>query len=216
MLSKANKVWSPCSYRGPPGMYSSGGNLLTLDNSYFDVWTRFYFNLGGNSWHPIEISVMSHSIDYLSADTFDDGNYVVTYIATFNNDLDLGNVSVSTNGWVYAYVITFDSNGGSSVNNGVTEYSSGTTTSKSFKIPNTIPTRDNCTFLGWGDSLYQPGDTITLNGDITLVAQWKTNIYVKVDGNWLSATNIFVKTNENWTEMTSIHSKIGSSWKQLL
>ena len=213
MFSKVNKIWSRCSYSGPPGMYSSGGNLLTLDNSYYRVSTRFFFWRGSKN---TKVSVLAHSVYHLPADTFKDGDYRVTYMANLNNDLDLGNVSVSTNGWVYAYEITFDSNGGSSVDNGVTEYTSGTNTSKSFTIPNTVPTRNNCTFLGWGDSLYQPGDTITLSGDTTLVAQWKINVYVKVNGNWLSATNIYVKANGSWTEITNMHSKIGSSWKQIL
>ena len=40
------------------------------------------------------------------------------------------------------------------------------------------PSREGYTFTGWSDGskLYQPGDTVTAEGDITLTAQWKENI----------------------------------------
>ena len=39
------------------------------------------------------------------------------------------------------------------------------------------PTKDGYTFTGWSDgtSTYQPGETLTVNGDITLTAQWRKN-----------------------------------------
>lgn len=39
------------------------------------------------------------------------------------------------------------------------------------------PTKDGYTFTGWSDgtNTYQPGATLTVNGDITLTAQWRKN-----------------------------------------
>lgn len=39
------------------------------------------------------------------------------------------------------------------------------------------PTKDGYTFTGWSDgtNTYQPGETLTVNGDITLTAQWRKN-----------------------------------------
>lgn len=46
-------------------------------------------------------------------------------------------------------------------------------------LPDEQPVKPNCTFLGWADSpethevVYQPGDTITLTGDMKLYAVWE-------------------------------------------
>ena len=66
------------------------------------------------------------------------------------------------------YVVTFNSNGDSSVNSQIVE------SGKTVAVP-IQPTRSGYTFLGWynGESLYNFGSKVTSN--ITLVAKWKGN-----------------------------------------
>lgn len=47
-----------------------------------------------------------------------------------------------------------------------------------YTIPAVIPTRPGYTFVQWidaGNTVHQPGDTITVNGDVTLTAEWTEN-----------------------------------------
>ena len=72
------------------------------------------------------------------------------------------------------FTLSFDTNGGSSVDaiagQGYDSYE--------MTIPGVSPVKKNCIFLGWSDTnggnvKYQPGGTITLEGDMTLYAVWE-------------------------------------------
>ncbi len=68
---------------------------------------------------------------------------------------------------------TFDANGGSDAPETITEYFGNTIT-----IPDTIPIKENATFLGWSedadsdDVAYSPGDEVTIGTTRTLYAVW--------------------------------------------
>lgn len=91
------------------------------------------------------------------------------------------NVSYTANAALTLYaiwnsVVTFDANGGTGAPAAATvQYGS------SYTVPTTTPTRADHSFLGWAtsasaaakDDRYDPGDTFTPTGSITLYAVWK-------------------------------------------
>ena len=70
------------------------------------------------------------------------------------------------------YTVTYDLNGGDA--NGK-DYSPVTVDSGTEVIVKGAPARDGYTFNGWSDgtNTYQPGDVLTVTGNITLTAQWR-------------------------------------------
>ena len=81
----------------------------------------------------------------------------------------------------YTYYMSYDANGGTGAPS-TQSYGPTTDTSHTFTIPNTVPTRDNYTFLGWASSSTSinpssgPGDNITLyagNPTRTMYAVWQ-------------------------------------------
>ena len=70
------------------------------------------------------------------------------------------------------YTVTYDLNGGNA--NGK-DYSPVTVDSGTEVIVKDAPVRDGYTFTGWSNSTntYQPGDVLTVTGNITLTAQWR-------------------------------------------
>ena len=77
---------------------------------------------------------------------------------------------------IWNSVVTFDANGGTGAPAAATvQYGS------SYTVPTTTPTRADHSFLGWAtsasaaakDDRYDPGDTFTPTGSITLYAVWK-------------------------------------------
>lgn len=77
---------------------------------------------------------------------------------------------------VITYTVSFDLNGGSG------SFASIQTDSGSTTLPSEVPTRDGYTFIGWSTDAnsttaeYSAGQTITVNGDITLFAIWQKNV----------------------------------------
>ena len=81
----------------------------------------------------------------------------------------------------YEHALFYDANGGTGAPG--TETSGKTTnTSYTFTVSNTVPTRVNYTFLGWADKKdatevqYTAGNTITVSGEKTIYAVWKSSI----------------------------------------
>ena len=80
----------------------------------------------------------------------------------------------------YTSTLIFDANGGSGAPSKLT-HTDTTTTSHTYTIPSTKPTRDGFLFKGWSDSKtasaasYQPGGSISVpyNGTKTLYAVWE-------------------------------------------
>ncbi len=83
--------------------------------------------------------------------------------------------------WGVNCTVSFNSNDGTGTMNPVTQ-------AGSYTIPACGFTRDGYTFIGWatspdGEAVYQPGDDITLTGDLMLYAKWKVNPTVTFDKN---------------------------------
>ena len=74
----------------------------------------------------------------------------------------------------YEYIVNYNANGGSGAPSSQTKYYDMTLT-----LSSTIPTRPGYTFMGWATdsnatvAIYQPGDSLIDNSDITLYAVWK-------------------------------------------
>lgn len=115
---------------------------------------------------------------------------------------------------VYTYYATlkFNANGGSGAPSSMTDYNTGSSTI-TFTIPYTTPTRSGYTFQGWelsytgGSTIYQPGDTASVEGTIsgityTLVAVWIENAggaHIYANG-WDSAS-VYIYAN-GWIKAT--------------
>lgn len=84
--------------------------------------------------------------------------------------------------WKKTITLTYDDNGGSGAPSATSQSVYNATTSYTFTISSTKPTRTGYTFLGWSTSSsatsasYSGGDNITLSSSDTLYAVWRENI----------------------------------------
>ena len=97
-------------------------------------------------------------------------------------------ITISGNKTIYAiweiktttYSLFFNANGGINAPNAQTCTIKGTATSCTIIIGSTKPTYSSYTFLGWADSTsataakYQPGNSITISGNKTIYAIWRS------------------------------------------
>ncbi len=89
-----------------------------------------------------------------------------------------GNVTVKAQ-WGQ-YTVTYNANGGS----GAPSKQTGIR----ITLSDTVPTRSGYAFLGWStdssatSASYQPGNTYTLDRDLTLYAVWEERLYLIKDG----------------------------------
>lgn len=112
------------------------------------------------------------------SDTVPEGN-VISQSASFGSSVAKGStVTIIVSKGVSSYTVTFDSNGGTSVN------------SMSVKKGGTLsglptPTKDYCNFAGWtynGSS----AEGMTVNGNMTLTANWTD----KAAGDWILESSV--------------------------
>ncbi len=99
--------------------------------------------------------------------TYQPGNSItvsgdMTFKAIWNSDVPVPSDKNVT--------VTFDVDGGSSGVSSMTVKSGSTVT-----LPKYDGSKDGCTFKGWGVGMltYQPGDVITVSGDVTAKAIWE-------------------------------------------
>lgn len=87
----------------------------------------------------------------------------------------------SPDAWVETYQVTYNSDGGSTVMDEQHYIAGQTATVKN------ASTKDGFEFKGWKldeTTTYQPGNPITISGDVSLTAQWEANAFVlKYDAN---------------------------------
>ena len=87
----------------------------------------------------------------------------------------------SPDAWVETYQVTYNSDGGSIVTDKQHYIAGQTATVKN------ASTKDGFEFKGWKldeTTTYQPGNAITISGDVSLTAQWEANAFVlKYDAN---------------------------------
>lgn len=91
--------------------------------------------------------------------------------------------------WKKDIKITYNANGGTGTPPIDTKSIYNRTTSTSFTISNTIPTKNGYEFIGWGTAnnqttkTYSPGQNITLSDNLTVYALWKKDITITYDAN---------------------------------
>lgn len=84
------------------------------------------------------------------------------------------NIEITGSFTVNSYTVTFDANGGENAPAEITD-----TYLKEVTIPEEIPEKENCSFIGWAKKKtakkadYKVGDTIALEENITLYAVWQ-------------------------------------------
>lgn len=77
--------------------------------------------------------------------------------------------------WVKTYTVSYHLDDGKGAEGA--DYTEKTVEENTEITLAAAPTKDGYTFTGWSDgtNTYQPGATLTVNGDITLTAQWRKN-----------------------------------------
>ena len=122
-------------------------------------------------------------------------------------------ITVSGNFSINPYIVNFDANGGENAPDELTDVYNSTVT-----IPESIPTKEGFTFVGWATSNrakkaeYNVGDSITLTKDVNLYAVWvgiwSGNASEKFSGGNGTKTNPYIiKTSE---ELKLIADKVNS------
>ena len=142
-----------------------GNNLLRMEpttdqiNSALSAKQRTDLSVGGDDNRYV--------VWYHVSDCGDDGYHVDGYIA--NRPIT---ITYDPNGGVFSSEVATDSFGKHTIN----DCKSGAT----YKIIDATPTRDGYEFAGWKlgdeDKIYQSTDSIVPTGDVTLVAQWRSNV----------------------------------------
>jgi len=106
-------------------------------------------------------------------DTTQEEEQTFTIPVTLLDNFILGNWAVLSTKAVAEYTVNFDLNGGK----GDSFIPIIATDGSTITIHSTQPTRSGYKFQGWKDettgTTYQPGDSILVTSDMTLVAQWK-------------------------------------------
>ena len=172
-------TWSTSTYTYTITFNTNGGTGGPDDLSYGPT---------GSSTHvfdiPDEVPTRSgYTFEYWDSDVNERHVYPggALTVASDNPDVTLTAVW-SRDVTYYTYYVNFDDNGGTG---GPSDLSYGPTTSTShtFTIPSTVPTRSGWTFLSWRSdtgSNYDPGDRITVyssDNSVTLTATWTTATY---------------------------------------
>lgn len=208
-------------FDGTPGMtifehYGTGSLTIT--------WLVCSFVFGGDSENPAVVSwetsenYNGHALTISCSSTYDEYAYRYNY-------------------W---FEMAFDANGGIGAPSSLRYPDSGYVGEcaegsevldaiHGFTIPDTVPTREGYTFLGWSPTAsatspsYYPGRNITISasdggfGAYTLYAVWKKDvppIYVKDGGSWKEADSVYVKEGGSWKEIDSAYIRNGSSWDE--
>lgn len=149
---------------------------------------------------------------------------VGTYVLQTNNGKSFTLIGVPV-GVDYYAILKFDANGGSNApaQQSASIVATSPSGSKTFTIPNTVPTKQYYAFKGWStqanatSAAYQPGQTVSVSYDstVTLYAVWEEIVPVITSSP--SATNGIV--GNTWTynvtnELSSgvSYSVSGASW----
>lgn len=152
----------------------SSGNYLKTQSSPFSNWVR----LVEQGVSLPSITVQHNSNGDASAKLGLRGGVRSMYdgATAYSSWIENGyNISIHENA---PYAISYNANGGSGAPSSQSAYAQ-----ISYTLSNTIPTRTGYTFLGWATDSnaeipeYQPGQTVTLNSNLSLFAVWEGNTY---------------------------------------
>ncbi len=153
------------------GTWGTNGNLECSAN--VNSWT----NMSPRSSYISPITVQH--------DANGNGTFTVRFYGTIvpgnhestHTSIDTGTQTISIHEDA-PYSITYNANGGSGAPS-----SRGVYYGISYNLSSTRPTRTGYTFLGWSASstattaTYQPGDSVTISGNLALYAVWVKNSY---------------------------------------
>lgn len=111
--------------------------------------------------------------------------------------INIGDVYLTVTTSEIDYVLSYDLQGGEG---SLDSQTAAGTTSASFTISSTVPTRDGYSFEGWATSAggavsYQPSETITVTCDVTLYAVWSAQtctVTFDANGGTVSPTTMTV------------------------
>ena len=177
-------LWA-CGYNlSSPGIYLGGSRVYSFDAP----WGTGY-NLkcpaNQNSWTnfpPYTGSIGTITVSHNSSGAASTtvrflGTIVPINFDSYKKSLDSGNLTISFTEPA-PYSITYNANGGSGAPS-----SQGVYAGVTYTLSSTQPTRTGYTFLGWSTSstattaTYQPGASVTPNGNLPLYAVWSINSY---------------------------------------
>lgn len=177
-------LWA-CGYTlSNPGIYLGGSRVYSFDSSWGtgynlkcpanqNSWTNFPPYTGSIS----TITVSHNSSGAASTTVRFLGTIVPINFESYKKSLDSGNLTISFTEPA-PYSITYNANGGSGAPG-----SQGVYAGVTYTLSSTRPTRTGYTFLGWSTSstattaTYQPGASVTPNGNLPLYAVWSINSY---------------------------------------
>jgi uncharacterized repeat protein (TIGR02543 family) len=168
-----------------------------------------YFVDGGTGT-SVTASNSTYTISNISVST----SLKIQNVNTTNTQLRIKTIALTyTGGGTATYTVTYDCNGGT---NGCPENQTGITAGTSITLA-AAPTKTDYAFNGWsdGNNTYQAGASYTVNGNVTMTAQWELDIdnllfYESFDdcngtgGNdnqWSGsiASSTLTPDNEDWT-----------------
>lgn len=147
-------------------------------------------------------SASDTSVDYASGDDYT-ANAAITLYAI----------------WKKTITLSYNANVGSGAPSSQSATIYNATTSYTFTIPSTKPTRTGYTFLGWSksntatSSSYSPNDSITLSNSDTLYAVWRTNVLTikyNVNGGKITSDTYYV--NNGLVYIISDSSVLEAKW----
>ena len=128
-------------------------------------------------------------------------------------------ITISSNTTLYAIwrkqlTLSYNANSGSGAPASQSGYVYNSTTSYTFTLSSTVPTRANWTFLGWGTSStattasYQPGGTVSISANTTIYAVWQA-AYNKAT---ISNKEVIRSNSNGDSDDEGAYAKIKFSW----
>ncbi len=139
-----------------------GGDLAQIKDVYYDSSEQnwYYIYRWVTSFDAIDVS-WTNTVGPIRIPATEEGRINFVYKETTNS-----------------HILNYDANGGKNAPEKQEEKTSAP--SATFTIPQTTPTYDGYDFLGWADDAnateaqYKPGERITVSGEMTIYAVWKS------------------------------------------
>ena len=199
--------WDVSSVTNMGSMFSSAGENSTT------------FNIGDlSSWDVSSVTNMSGMFHYAGYNSTNDwllnlyGWKEKVSNVTEHADFKVSDEIRIISPWDEVYTITYDGNGGSGEPDEQIKFYG-----HDLSLSDTVPTRDDITFLGWAtdsnatSATYQPGDTYSANESVTLYAVWSLHpiaVYSETDNSltfYVPTTTVNVGDTYNGKVVTAVY-----------